>query len=347
MKLLFFGELAPRVVHGVSLANSLNVEVLSSEASVEVIEERTRISSIGKASIGKLIGILSSVFSILRKSYRNDYDAFYLVLSLSKLGACKTLLAVFSFSLFSKGQVVLHLHRGDFWQFWRKSWFHRVLICGCFFLSEKLIVLSEKQRYSMRNFSDRISICVVENSVMEEKTLDRFLPKFEFRGKFLFISNYMKEKGIYDLLCGFPRSNDCALDCHGSFANNEKELQSLESDNVRVYSRIDGAEKFKKLYEADALILPSWNEGQPTIILEAMMVGTPVLTTKVGLIEELLGEDYPFYFEERSPDALAECVVKFMEFQGKAELSAELQEKYFKLYGNERHKESLLSVFAR
>lgn len=93
------------------------------------------------------------------------------------------------------------------------------------------------------------------------------------------------------------------------------------------------------------MILPSWNEGQPTIILEAMMMGTIILTTKVGLIGELLGDDYPFYFEPKNKKSLNICINKFVKYDKKEELSKELKKMYFENYSKEIHKEKLLKVF--
>ena len=38
-RILFFGELAPNIVHGISLANKLNIDLLGDSFDVKVVEE--------------------------------------------------------------------------------------------------------------------------------------------------------------------------------------------------------------------------------------------------------------------------------------------------------------------
>lgn len=49
-----------------------------------------------------------------------------------------------------------------------------------------------------------------------------------------------------------------------------------------------GSAKTEALEWADIYILPSYNEGLPIAILEAMACGMPVITTPVGGIPELV-----------------------------------------------------------
>lgn len=44
------------------------------------------------------------------------------------------------------------------------------------------------------------------------------------------------------------------------------------------------------LGEFDVLVLPSYNEGQPIVVLEAMTAGIPVVGTRVGGMEQLIGD---------------------------------------------------------
>jgi len=333
------------VVHGVSIANRLNIDSLSSSAEIDIIQEQTRVDSIGQASFVKFTTLFSSISRIWKQSRTKEYQFFYMVVSLSLLGIFKTLIALYFASIKPPGLIVIHLHRGDFNLFYKRHWINRVLVWLCFRRVDRLIVLSENQKQEMAGYFPVDSIYAVENSVLEEKSVPIFPDKTTFSNQFVFISNYIKAKGIYDLVSAFSYSIEASLECYGAFNDNELQLKALQTDNVKVNSSIGGLAKFEVIYNAGALILPSWNEGQPTIILEAMMMGTPVLTTKVGLITELLGEDYPFYFEPREPQDLAACIIRFLQYEDKAELSKKMKECYFDFYSQASHKEKLFKAF--
>ncbi len=55
---------------------------------------------------------------------------------------------------------------------------------------------------------------------------------------------------------------------------------------------------------ADALTLPSWSEGYPNVVVEALACGTPVVATDVGGTREILGESGGLLIPPRDPAAL-------------------------------------------
>lgn len=63
--------------------------------------------------------------------------------------------------------------------------------------------------------------------------------------------------------------------------------------NIKVCGRIPwGYELFKELDNADLFILPSFSEGMPRALIEAMARGLPGIGSDVGGIKELLSEEY-------------------------------------------------------
>ena len=64
---------------------------------------------------------------------------------------------------------------------------------------------------------------------------------------------------------------------------------------VEYVGWLDNREKIHYLNIADAFILPSYNEGLPISILEAMSYDLPVISTSVGGIPEVVINNYNGY----------------------------------------------------
>ena len=64
-----------------------------------------------------------------------------------------------------------------------------------------------------------------------------------------------------------------------------------------------------ELHNSDALILPSYREGVPNVIMEALATGTPIIATDVGGIAEVLTPDVGgILIEAQSADAVAAAI---------------------------------------
>ena len=82
----------------------------------------------------------------------------------------------------------------------------------------------------------------------------------------------------------------------GEIEKVQQYIRDNKLDNVAEYiGWISGEEKTKLLNEVDVFVLPSYNEGLPISILEAMSYNLPIISTKVGGIPEILKNEYNGY----------------------------------------------------
>jgi len=76
---------------------------------------------------------------------------------------------------------------------------------------------------------------------------------------------------------------------------------------------VGGKDKDALLASADVLVLPSYIEGLPVCILEAMAVGVPVVSTTVGGIPEALENGAcGTLINPGDVEALADAIVTFL-----------------------------------
>ncbi|PMK12104.1 glycosyltransferase family 4 protein [Vibrio splendidus] len=107
--------------------------------------------------------------------------------------------------------------------------------------------------------------------------------------KFLFIARLIKDKGIYELIDAARVIKDIypnvVVEIVGPLDSNPNALtmsniKKLQSEGIVTYhGSTDNVLPF--LDSCDVFILPSYREGTPRTVLEAMAVGRPIITTDV------------------------------------------------------------------
>ena len=115
----------------------------------------------------------------------------------------------------------------------------------------------------------------------------------------LYVGNLKHDKGVVELIKGFAKvcNNYPALNLvYAGSGIEDKQLIELSNtlniaDKVQLLGSVEHQKLPALITHAKALVLPSYNEGVPNVVLEAMACGTPVLATKVGGIPEVVDEE--------------------------------------------------------
>jgi teichuronic acid biosynthesis glycosyltransferase TuaC len=91
----------------------------------------------------------------------------------------------------------------------------------------------------------------------------------------------------------------------------KQKIKKYANANIHIYDAVYGIEKFRKYFEADCFVFPSHNEGQSLVLLEALAMKVPIVTTKIGFIPEMLENANPIYFEAQNQESLLDALGKF------------------------------------
>ena len=234
----------------------------------------------------------------------------------------RRLFLIILFAKILSKKVVIHLHGGKFDIYYSQVFFvERITIRYGFFLADKVIVLSNEWLKKIRVFCDSKKVSIIPNSVLilgqRELTTGK---KSSIPHTILFMGNMVSTKGVYDLLQAIELLNldntriKVFLCGNGEIENVKKRVADLGLNKiVNVPGWVSGREKKKLLNEAYLYVLPSYFEGLPMSILEAMATGTPVISTPVGGIPYAVKDGYNgFLVPVNSPKALAAKIERLL-----------------------------------
>jgi len=136
-----------------------------------------------------------------------------------------------------------------------------------------------------------------------------------------FMGVLAKEKGIIEFLksCNILKNRNVAIRILilGDGILKDQVEQYINKNNlsalVQLKNFADSHEIPKTLNKIKLLVIPSYSEGLPNRLLEAMACGTPVLTTPVGGIPDLINEgETGFLLKSNNPEHIAERVIELL-----------------------------------
>ena len=301
--------------------------------------------------IGPDIDAKGGIASVL-KSYKEHLPAFHYLKSNSRHGTIPglfSLLWVFislPFIRLFTCRSILHIHVATGKSFIRKSWiisWGRILGYKIIFHSHSgkcieyfrkvglskikrtidkcnhIVVLSDAWKEYFRNTFGYTNITIINNIVS---------PAISFPNKnrniieLLFLGLIKKDKGIFDLIEVIGQNKNIfkgKIHLTIGGVGDREQLEAIISD-LGIIDMIDfvgwvsGETKNRLIHDCDIVILPSYIEGLPITLLEAMAYGKATISTNVGGIPSIVHNGFNgFIIEPGDKGALFSAIRHYVE----------------------------------
>ena len=220
--------------------------------------------------------------------------------------------------------IINHIHGADFDEFYMNaSDKKKRQIKKVYNKCSVLIALSKEWKQKLSKIVPESKITVIENySILEESAFRQRIGR-ESNNTVLFLGELGQRKGCYDIpevvkevkeeipnvtfvLAGAGTKADEA-------AIKKLIAEKKVSKNVIFPGWVRGMEKDSLLRKSDVFFLPSYNEGMPMSILDAMGYGLPIVSTNVGGIPKLVynGEN-GYCCKVGDKHAMADGIIKLL-----------------------------------
>lgn len=206
-------------------------------------------------------------------------------------------LAYFTEARTTGAPVLLHLHGSDMADFHEAGGVHRRALVRALLEASAVVCLSEAMARDVTAWTGgRARVEVVYNPVDLGQFTSPPRPARD-RPTVLFMGLIGQRKGTWDLLEAVPAVLQAVPGARFRFGGNgevdrlreEVARQGLQ-ESVEILGWVSGEDKLRHFAEADVYCLPSYNEGLPMSILEAMGDSLPVVSTPIAGIPEAVVE---------------------------------------------------------
>jgi glycosyltransferase involved in cell wall biosynthesis len=196
----------------------------------------------------------------------------------------------------------------------------RTLVRGC----DAVLLLSEQERVAWTRFEPRARFDVVLNPFVPparssrretDETGTEAQRSAGAEVTVLFVGRLIREKGVLDLIEAVrlivDHGGSVTLLVAGSGPVADEAFERVQAlglgSHVGMLGHVEGDELQRIYDQADLLALPTyWAEGFPTVILEAMSAGLPVVTTRIrGAADCLIEGENVLFVPARHPEQLA------------------------------------------
>ena len=168
------------------------------------------------------------------------------------------------------------------------------------------------------NISDPLKIVELANAVSKPSITENDLVRPDTKPlQALFVSRFAANKGIPVLMQAISELNEAGYEDAIRFCLAGKGPLYEQYASANIFNNVDlpgfiTDEQLENLYKTSHLfILPTLFEGMPTVVLEAMARGLPIIVSDVGATAELVDGSNGYLIEKNNVEELKQAIIHF------------------------------------
>lgn len=222
---------------------------------------------------------------------------------------------VFFVALVWRRPIILHIHGSSFDEFLAvDSLPIQLLQSAVFRASDVVVALSDSWAEVLESHVDPEKVVVLHNAV----DASEYDPSFSVSPvQLAYVSRHIERKGIRELVEAIDqlaeeRPVNITIASKGPLSHLAEDLAESRP-GVEYVGYVSEERKREILNESAVYILPTYAEGVPIAILEAMAGGNAIVSTGVGGIPSVVDEENGVLVEPGDADALADALRSLLE----------------------------------
>ena len=360
-KIILIGAIPPPY-HGTNISNEriLNSKVKNIYNLYHLdISDHRDLNNLGRIDPVNVFLSIKSFFKLFILLLRIKPDLTYLVIA-QNLAYLRDGIFILVVRIFSRAKIVVHLRSSYFKKYYDKSnWFIKKFIDFTLKKVDTAIVLGNILKPILSSWIKNIKVIPNGTDFNPDITKKNITNKKELIISYL--GNLYEFKGIFDLLEAIKmvmeRRKNIKLIFGGPWPKKEPEVKERifeyikknELENRVIFRGLIPIEEKEKFFiDTDIFVLPSWSEGHPNVILEAMAAVCPVISTKeVGAISEtVLNGRTGILVDKKNPHAIADALIFLIENPDiRLKMGMEGRRRLEKNYTLEKNINNIINVF--
>jgi len=126
--------------------------------------------------------------------------------------------------------------------------------------------------------------------------------------RFLYVGRYERRKSLPEINAAIEKLSaqyDFTFEFIGDIPKNKR----ISDKHTKYHGKVPPEVNIKDIIsQCDVLVCPSYSEGMPTVIMEAMACGLAIIATDVGAVSDLVDKSNGWIIDTPKPAAIAEAM---------------------------------------